>query len=225
VARTVVDHPGWTPSPDLQRLFQDAESASREAAWARADLSHCVAFFCDVFVGGTLSNPGKPEAFRRIVMEKQRRRAKDYLRRAVDAHDFWVREELERAGKYLRAADRNFYDAQRAADGATAQREAEDARRGGYPTSWGRIDAEPLFDAEAPACSGDDLREGHVEPAVARDERRSAWERIGAEEGSAGCTDDAVLSGCSRRMTADEASRRPAFLTLALEDTDGDAAE
>ena len=161
-------------------------------AWVRADLSHCVAFFCDVFVGGTLSNPGKPEAFRRVVMEKQKRRAKDYLRRAVDLHDLWVREELERAGKYLRAADRNFYDAQRAADGAKAQREADAARRPGYPTSWDRIDAGPLFGAEDPACSGDHLREGHVEPAVARDDRRSAWDRIDAEEGAAGCTDDGV---------------------------------
>ena len=46
-------------------------------------------------------------------------------------------------------------------------------------------------------------------------------ERIDAEEGSAGCTDDGVLCGCSRGMTADEPSRRPA-LTLSLEDSDGD---
>jgi len=221
VARTVVEHPGWAPSPDLRRGLQDAEMAIGEAAWAQAELSHCIAFFCNVFVGGTLSNPGKPEAFRRVVIEKRKRTVKDRLRRVVAFHDFWVREEVERAGRYLRAADRNFYDAQQAADGARAQRQAEEARRAGYPTSWGRIEAEPLIAAEDPAFWSNQLRDCHLEPATARDGRRSAWERIDAEEGSAGCTDDGVLCGCSRGMTADEPSRRPA-LTLSLEDSDGD---
>jgi hypothetical protein len=222
VARTVVEHPGWAPSLDLRRGLQDAEMAIGEAAWAQAELSHCIAFFCDVFVGGTLSNPGKPEAFRRVVIEKRKRTVKDRLRRVVAFHDFWVREEVERAGRYLRAADRNFYDAQQAADGARAQRQAEEARRAGYPTSWGRIDAEPPFGVEDPACRAKQLADCHLEPAAARDGRRSAWERIDAEEGSAGCTDDGVLCGCSRGMTADEPSRRPASLTLSLEDSDGD---